>query len=135
MKTPTEVAYAAQADREFIRSPFFRAPAIARGDGGPVVFDRIGGQTVRPRACDTACRADWSIDTRLNSLNSDGTPHARCTRSRSMGIRASSEDNRFECLGGPVSLPERQRLSAVLRTGTACGPRSSFASFFSDRFS
>jgi hypothetical protein len=36
----------------------FERPRSARGDGGSVVFDRIGGQTVRPRACDAACRAD-----------------------------------------------------------------------------
>jgi hypothetical protein len=36
----------------------FERPRWARGNGGPMVFDRIGDQTVRPRACDAACRAD-----------------------------------------------------------------------------
>jgi hypothetical protein len=82
-----------------------------------------------------------SVDTRLNSLNSDGTTHAhngddaRCTTSRSTGIRASSEDSRFECLGGLRCLFQSDndfRRSSVPEVHVI---RDLFCSFFSDRCS
>ena len=102
----------------------FERPRSARGDGGSVVFDRIGGQTVRPRACDAACRADpvCRYATKLAQQRwHDACTTMAITPVHQIALYGSSTvvADLPRMLGwSPVSLPERQRLSAVLRAGT-----------------